>query len=742
MRDASLLVRGLCAGKLHGRRVLDSVMSKTRCTVYFARDAKALDENALAGGTRIGSINRSPIYAFDETPHGLTTAEAEPELFRGRNAAIATRNGEPVQTIIDWLVYHYDYFKMDGAVIFNRRPLGQDADFLDELDAALARTRRPLQVVLVESPLPLGVADMPPEHHPICVKEAPGHDRMEVPDADPWQSPLGEVSIYEIARARFLGQARAVANLDLCDLLYDPAIKEGPSGNTKLGSNPFDLAASDSGRIVHLEGTHCYPWRVRKNIAPSFGDHICVQFDKPKLRHRWCVSPEGLGPENLMKFRRISKVKTGTKARFFRFMAIRHPVEKSSKLVPKTSLIEDDALIAMSRNVFGFKPVRPPNLSDIEKPDPKAIRTAIVTTMKNEGPFILEWIAYHQAIGVSDFLVYTNDCDDGTDTMFDLLQSKGIVQHRQNPFRRMKLKPQHAALQAAEKEKTMRQADWIICMDVDEFINIKIGDGRLPDLYNAVGDANMISCTWRLFGNADIHHFSDDPVIRMHDRCAPEYAPKPHQAWGFKTLFRNVGLFKKFGVHRPKGLRPQLWDQINWVNGSGAPIPKNEFRNAWRSTTNTYGYDLVSLNHYAVRNAASFLVKRDRGRVNHVDRDQGEAYWFRMNNNATQDRSIQSRIPMMERQLKKLMSDPEIAAQHHACVAAHKAKIKELLTNPGQQEFYRSLTSDRMQKLSRMHGYFGANVFLAGPRSVPDEIINSDHPEDFEFTVARTSTQH
>ncbi len=78
-------------------------------------------------------------------------------------------------------------------------------------------------------------------------------------------------------------------------------------------------------------------------------------------------------------------------------------------------------------------------------------RRAIVTTMKNEGPFILEWIAYHRAIGFDDILVYTNDCTDGTDTMLDLLQTKGIVQHRDNPFRDSDLKPQHAALQAAEK---------------------------------------------------------------------------------------------------------------------------------------------------------------------------------------------------------------------------------------------------------------------------------------------------
>ena len=57
--------------------------------------------------------------------------------------------------------------------------------------------------------------------------------------------------------------------------------------------------------------------------------------------------------------------------------------------------------------------------------------------MKNEGPFILEWIAYHLAIGVDDFLIYTNDCTDGTDEFLDILQDRGLVQHRINPFRQM-----------------------------------------------------------------------------------------------------------------------------------------------------------------------------------------------------------------------------------------------------------------------------------------------------------------
>ena len=50
----------------------------------------------------------------------------------------------------------------------------------------------------------------------------------------------------------------------------------------------------------------------------------------------------------------------------------------------------------------------------------------IVSTMKNEAPYILEWVAYHKAIGFDAFLIYTNDCTAGTDFMLDRLEELGV----------------------------------------------------------------------------------------------------------------------------------------------------------------------------------------------------------------------------------------------------------------------------------------------------------------------------
>jgi len=50
----------------------------------------------------------------------------------------------------------------------------------------------------------------------------------------------------------------------------------------------------------------------------------------------------------------------------------------------------------------------------------------------------------------------------------------------------------------------------------------------------------MISMTWRLFGNANIAKYQDRPLIEQFDKAAEKMTRKPHQAWGFKTLFRNA----------------------------------------------------------------------------------------------------------------------------------------------------------------------------------------------------------
>lgn len=663
----------------------------------------------------------------------VAAARAEWDLLAGRNCLFGTRLEERAETVADWLRYHAQAHGATGALIVNRAPAdspaGSHAEFAERLQTLLAPLPG-LAVVILESPVPLGKPGLGPESHPFLAPDAPGKDRMERPAPDPWRAPLGEGLIPEVAKWRFLATARAVLCLDVTDILAD---RQGQPG-------AFDLCRRAAGGVVLLVGRRVYPWRVRPGEPEAFGDHICRPFDLRRGIARWGAAPGRAGLDNTWRTLRVAHARPDPDrtVAFWRAMALRVPGRKAAELAPKTALVEDADLLDLARRHFGADPVRPPVSGPraAAAPAADATRTCIITTMKNEGPFILEWLAYHRAIGVTDVLVYTNDCTDGTDRMLDLLQARGLVQHRDNPFRATPgVMPQHAALQAAETEECVRGAAWAICMDVDEFINVKLGDGTLAALYTAMGEANMISLTWRLFGNADVHRFEDRFVTEQFTLCAPELIRKPHQAWGFKTLFRTIDLYRKLGVHRPKGLRPDLWGEVRWLNGSGRPMPERMYRNGWRSSLETYGYDWVQLNHYAVRSAESFLVKRDRGRVNHVDRDQGLNYWFRMNHNAGEDLSIRRMLPAARAEFDRMMADPAIRAAHEASLAAHREKIAELRARPDYAAFYAELTGERMERLSRMLSVFGAAVFSAGPGAVPDDLHRRALPPGFFFTV-------
>lgn len=303
----------------------------------------------------------------------------------------------------------------------------------------------------------------------------------------------------------------------------------------------------------------------------------------------------------------------------------------------------------------------------------------IVACMKNEAPYILEWVAYHRQIGVDHFLIYTNDCSDGTDELLDRLQELGILQHRLNNDWKGN-SPQQHALNKALREDLLRNAEWLIHIDVDEFINVRAGNGTLDDFLACVPGATNVAMTWRMFGNNKVETFEDRPVIAQFDHAAPKYCPKPHTSWGFKTMTRNSGVYAKLSCHRPNKRDPGT--HVQWVNGSGKPMPVRYHEKGWRSDPSSIGYDMLQLNHYALRSAESFLIKRQRGRALHVDRSIGRNYWVRMDWSQNRDVTIMRNIPRLDAEMARLMADPEVKRLHLAGVEWHRAKAAELRNTP------------------------------------------------------------
>lgn len=315
-----------------------------------------------------------------------------------------------------------------------------------------------------------------------------------------------------------------------------------------------------------------------------------------------------------------------------------------------------------------------------------------VSMMKDEGPFVIEWVAHHLAIGFTDLVVYTNDCSDGTDDMLIRLEELGLCHHRRNVIPEG-IRPQPSALNYAQEEPVVGLSDWVMVFDADEFLSIRHGDGSLDGMISAAvaQGANGIVVTWRIFGSGGVVDWSRAPVTEQYLLAAPQSWNK---GWGVKTLFKFDPDHWKLGIHRPKmkskWIKTDFPDTVKWLNGSGREMEDYFKFRGWRSITRTVGYDWVQLNHYAVKSVDSYAIRKMRGNVNNKKDKYNSDYWSLQDRNEVRDDTMLRYKPQRDAMIARLLEDPVLNRLHHAAVARAEARLDELR----QTEAYHLLKAD------------------------------------------------
>ncbi len=309
-----------------------------------------------------------------------------------------------------------------------------------------------------------------------------------------------------------------------------------------------------------------------------------------------------------------------------------------------------------------------------------------ILTVRNEGAFLIDWLAHHRAAGFTDFLVFSNDCDDGTDRMLDRLQDMGWLTHVRNDGPHDK-GPQWSALKAADRHPARAQAGWVLVLDIDEFVNIHVGDRTVGALLEALPEATAIPLTWRLFGNAGIRAYYDRPVPEQFIRAAPAVMGWPWRAAMFKTLFRNDGSYGKLGVHRPRQPDRARMAGQRWFDGSGRALPPAFHTRRIFSDYGRDNYTLAQLNHYPLGAMESYVVKCNRGRANRETSAFDMSYWVERNFDSVEDHSIAALSPRSSPLREALRADERLGPLHQAAVSWRKERFQSLMA----EEPYRAL---------------------------------------------------
>lgn len=308
--------------------------------------------------------------------------------------------------------------------------------------------------------------------------------------------------------------------------------------------------------------------------------------------------------------------------------------------------------------------------------------------MKNEAPYILEWVAHQKVLGFDHIVVFTNDCTDGTDEILRRLDALGYVSFRPNNVGRGGV--QRSAIRQARRMEVVKAAEWIFVTDADEFLNIHVGGNKIDDLISASGsNADVISIAWRIFSGSEKPIMRDRPVTQQFTDAELTYEDGGAGRRFFKSLVRNrEECFSRLGIHGPRP-HPEYEDKLVWTAPGGHHRMKQPYGT---HLPPPFGQEVAQINHYAVRSAQSYLVKKNRGRANHANHELDTGYWDRWNRGGAEDKSILRYKDALTVWLEEFKRDSRLARLHRAGFRWHKAKIAELLNQDDYATLYKKIS--------------------------------------------------
>lgn len=268
--------------------------------------------------------------------------------------------------------------------------------------------------------------------------------------------------------------------------------------------------------------------------------------------------------------------------------------------------------------------------------------TTVCAIMKNEGPYILEWVAYYRMIGFDHIVIYSNDTNDGSTYILDRLAERGVVDHR-NQETSENAAPQISAYQDALAKCQTR---WICYLDADEFLLLK-KDNSISEYVGRFGsDTSAIGINWRLFGSSGHLKVQPGLVIERFQQASKWDAPKNQH---IKTIAKVEAILAP-NVHSCR-IRSGMY-----VNSSGEET--SVIRDGFIAPVRT---EFAQVNHYVVKSRQEFGDKISRGNAtlpkNAINKFKGrdDQFFLQHDLNDEVDKEILRYAERLHQEISKLI---------------------------------------------------------------------------------------
>ncbi|MFB2551047.1 glycosyltransferase family 2 protein [Ciceribacter sp. sgz301302] len=313
-------------------------------------------------------------------------------------------------------------------------------------------------------------------------------------------------------------------------------------------------------------------------------------------------------------------------------------------------------------------------------------RLCVVATARNEGAYILEWVAHYRALGFEQIFFYTNDNADGSDGLLDALAAHGYLVKIAN----------RTGVQVSGQRKAYGHAfamlpeildyDWALTVDLDEFLAFDTQRfATFGDLveWHERQQADVIAFNWAFVSSTGQTRWSAAPLTR---RCTRRIGAVDRHIKSMSRVRNATGSQPHFPFTAERAALT-----FREANGEMHTSSNTDIPAAIAPAHSDRPDDSTAvLFHYFTKSAEEFLWKFSRNRGSQEKSRQD--VFLGLPEQFLSDFLLQfeadgpdisgmlrQSVPDLEARMAEMLEKPDIRAAHEAMIAARDARLARVV---------------------------------------------------------------
>lgn len=218
----------------------------------------------------------------------------------------------------------------------------------------------------------------------------------------------------------------------------------------------------------------------------------------------------------------------------------------------------------------------------------------VVASMKNEAPYVREWLEYHRIVGVEKFFIYDNESTDGLQAVLAPYMREGIVEYVLWPGQ-----DQQLLIYADAFKRFGHQTHWMAVIDADEFL-YPVHCDSVPDVLREYEMFGGVTANWMMFDSNGHETKPSGLVVESYRRRLPPVtAASCHVKTVCKPAYTRAFISPhvtsmRLSFHVVNQAREPMLSSLNYVKA---------------------GTDRLMVFHYWTKSRDEFIAKLSRGRI-------------------------------------------------------------------------------------------------------------------------------